>query len=505
MEMTLPGDRPASTPQDLIVTASLQTQTMSRTVRMLAALVTAAVGTGWVGAGADEPAAPAVPAPAVPVEAVPVEAVPVEAVLDEAVLDEAVLDETVLPVADESPLAGGLLLEPAGDVPLPAAPASPTAASGATETLPPPPALVVADALISVPEVLDVSGPDGLLLDDGALDEMPFEASSGRWFWNGGWYVGGESLWMDRSRNNRTIIAADVVTRDVTYTTFAQPFDVAPGARATIGKSLGRDYLDRDRFIEFVYYGGMAYEDADGWNGVGTNSLFTPLDFRAPGFNAAGAYTTNVSSDFNSWEWNYKLRRRLGRDQLVMSPGGNWTRHAERGWLPGLIVGIRTANVNEDFALTSTRPGVSTDQFGGRYLINTSNWLLGMNLGGELLSQNEFYYWGLRGRAAPALSFANASQSAVGVNTTSTGPQGVTNFAAEAGRTGAGFLGDLTLFAGWQITPNFSLQAGYDFLWVAGMATATRQFNLDQRDTNAIDVGGQTFYNGVSFGFYGSW
>ena len=495
MEMTLPGDRPASTPQDLIVTASLQTQTMSRTVRMLAALVIAAAGTGWVGAGADEPAAPAVPVEAVPVEAVPVEAVPVEAVLDEA----------VLPVADESPLAGGLLLEPAGDVPLPAAPASPTAASGATETLPPPPAPVVADALISVPEVLDVSGPDGLLLDDGALDEMPFEASSGRWFWNGGWYVGGESLWMDRSRNNRTIIAADVVTRDVTYTTFAQPFDVAPGARATIGKSLGRDYLDRDRFIEFVYYGGMAYEDADGWNGVGTNSLFTPLDFRAPGFNAAGAYTTNVSSDFNSWEWNYKLRRRLGRDQLVMSPGGNWARHAERGWLPGLIVGVRTANVNEDFALTSTRPGVSTDQFGGRYLINTSNWLLGMNLGGELLSQNEFYYWGLRGRAAPALSFANASQSAVGVNTTSTGPQGVTNFAAEAGRTGAGFLGDLTLFAGWQITPNFSLQAGYDFLWVAGMATATRQFNLDQRDTNAIDVGGQTFYNGVSFGFYGSW
>jgi hypothetical protein len=59
--------------------------------------------------------------------------------------------------------------------------------------------------------------------------------------------------------------------------------------------------------------------------------------------------------------------------------------------------------------------------------------------------------------------------------------------------------------AGWNITPNFALQVGYDFLWVAGMATATRQFNLDNRDVNAIDVGGQTFYNGVSFGFNGSW
>ena len=42
-----------------------------------------------------------------------------------------------------------------------------------------------------------------------------------------------------------------------------------------------------------------------------------------------------------------------------------------------------------------------------------------------------------------------------------------------------GFLGDLTLLAGWNVTPNFALQVGYDFLWVAGIATATRQFNLD--------------------------
>jgi hypothetical protein len=63
----------------------------------------------------------------------------------------------------------------------------------------------------------------------------------------------------------------------------------------------------------------------------------------------------------------------------------------------------------------------------------------------------------------------------------------------------------LTRLAGWHINPTFTLPAGYDYLWGAGMATATRQFNLDQRDINPIDVGGQTFYNGVSFGFNGSW
>lgn len=370
--------------------------------------------------------------------------------------------------------------------------------------------LVSADA----PGILDVSsrGADGMLLEDFRLDEMPFEASSGDWFWNGGWYVAGESLWMDRSRNNRRVIAEQpyldpfVGVRTLKFTSAAQPFNVAPGARVTIGKSLGRDYLDRDRAFEFIYYGGMSYEDVDGRNAVNDGFLVSPLAPLAPGFNGATAYATKFSSDFNSWEWNYKLRRRLGRDQLVMSPGGNWTRHAERGWLPALIVGTRLANVNEQFSLSSSRAGATQDQFSGRYHVDTGNWLLGLNIGGELISQNEFYYWGLRGRAAPALTFASTAQQAAGINTAAAAPNPQTvAFTDEATRTGPGFLGDLTLMAGWNITPNFALQVGYDFLWVAGMATATRQFNLDNRDNNAIDVGGQTFYNGVSFGFYGSW
>jgi hypothetical protein len=450
------------------------------TVRMLATLVTLVAAAAWQPARATEEAAD--------------------------------ISSEILEIdADQSVLADELLLAPAGEPPLPPEPSE--LVVEAAEVLPEPASLAGEDVLVQAPNLMDVSILDGMVIDDGALDEMPFEASSGRWFWNGGWYVGGESLWMDRSRNNRVLLAVDVSTSYATYTTFAQPFNVSPGARATIGKSLGRDYLDRDRYIEFVYYGGMSYEDVDGWNSVGENALFTPLDYGAPGFNGAGKFATTLNSDFNSWEWNYKMRRRLGRDQLVMSPNGNWTKHAERGWLPAFMVGTRLANVNERFSFTSTRPGTPTDEFGGYYQINAGNWLLGVNLGAELISQNEFYYWGLRGRAAPCLTFADTSQEAYGINTTGTptGPggvpfaQGTTNFTDSNTRTAAGFIGDLTLLAGWQINPNFSLQVGYDFLWVAGMATATRQYNLDNRDNNAIDVGGQTFYQGVSFGFNGSW
>jgi len=390
------------------------------------------------------------------------------------------------------------------------------------------------------PRVLDVSSQafNGMLMDDVNVDEMPYEASSGRWFWNGGWYVGGESLWMDRSREIRTPIATDTVLipyrlgfRFSQYTTNAQPFDTAPGARVTIGKSLGRDYLDRDRAVEFIYYGGMNYNSNIGFNALGNDGFVTPLGYDVAGFNGANTFNTQFNSDFNSWEWNYKLRRRLGRDQMVMSPGGNWTRHAERGWLPALITGIRLANVNEDFRLKSgLRPGSVDKKTGqplqalaGDYVINTSNWLLGLNIGGELISQNEFYYWGLRGRAAPCLVFANMNQEAAGYNSNpnyptrpglnSTGTaiipvpfaQTPFSFADQDSQTTAGFVGDLTLLAGWQIKPNFSLQVGYDFLWVAGMASAIKQFNLDQRSSGRINTGGQTFYNGLSFGFNGSW
>ena len=369
---------------------------------------------------------------------------------------------------------------------------------------------IVTDASVSEPppETIDVSARavDGLRIDDFAFEEMPFEASSGAWFWNGGWYVGGESLWLTRSLNHRRVIAEDLVDPKLKYTTMSGPFNVAPGARVTIGKSLGRDHLDRDRSFEFIYYGGMAYQLNTGWNSA-TNltSIITPLAPLAPGFNFATTYQTSMNSGFNSWEWNYKLKRRLGRDQLVMSPGGNWTRHAERGWLPALMLGVRMANVDEDFELLSSRSGTPASQFGGRYVVNTANWLLGLNIGSELISQNEFFYWGLRGRAAPAVSFASVNQSAVGVAQSTTGQPLFTNFSDQASQTSAGFIGDMTILAGWHITPNFALQVGYDFLWVAGMATATRQFNLDNRDVNAIDVGGQTYYNGVSFGFYGSW
>ncbi|MEI6241228.1 MAG: hypothetical protein WCR51_12630 [Planctomycetia bacterium] len=389
---------------------------------------------------------------------------------------------------------------------------------------------VVADRLLDDPVASEAAiGPrgepivetsaralDGMRLDDLTLDEMPFEASSGDWFSNGRWYGSAEMLWFDRSRNYRRLLGYDATLPTPngvkipvgSFTTTAQPFNLAPGARITLGEYLGRDYLDRDRSLEMTYYGGLSFYQEDSFNAVPNSVLIVPLANKVPGFTGAQTLATAHNSIFNSMEWNYKLHRRLGRDQLVMSPNGNWSRHAERAWLPALIIGTRVTNVNEMFRLTSRRNGVDPSQFGGDYFIETQNWLWGMNFGGELISQNEFYFWGLRGRATPSMSFTANQQSLTAVNDKVLPDpfvQGSVNRASSAQQFAPGFVGDLSLFAGWNVTPNFSLKAGYDFLWVAGIATATRQFDLNNVRGNPHDAGGQVFYNGLSFGCEGSW
>ena len=389
-----------------------------------------------------------------------------------------------------------------------------------------------------------LTGPDDIQFDESPFEEMPTESSSGGWFGNGSYYASAEMLVMSRGRNYKRVLGYDSTVLELNaaqkyaflqnkqglLTTDALPYNVSPGARITVGEYLGRDYLDRDRSIEFTYYGGFSFYQQDSWNAIiNTNTqtyLVTPLSDSIAGFTGAQQFLTTSGGIFNSIEANYKLHRRLGRDKMVMVPDGAWTRHAERGWLPSLIVGTRLANYNEQFSFSGRAYDQPLSKFGGDYLIQTQNWLWGLNLGGELLSQNEFFYWGLRGRVAPAVAFDGTQQQFRGVNngyqqptavpTQGTPlppngaprgpfPEGTEVWKMAGQQIGPGFLGDLTLMAGWNITPNSSLQVGYDFLWVAGVATATRQFNLNKLKQNQIDPGGQVFLQGVSFGYNASW
>jgi len=417
------------------------------------------------------------------------------------------------------------------DIALPSdvTPAAPTPAAPAPEEpglLMMEPEEVIAPDLVSPEFINEVSSraADGLRVQDFELEEMPNEISSGKWFSSGQWYGSAEVLMMNRSRNYRRVMGYDPSVVGIlpanqglagTFVTTGIPWDLVPAARLTLGEHLGRDDLDRDQSLEFTYYGGLSFFVRDSYNARPNSFLVTPLAGTIlpglPGFTDAQTYNSTIGSNYNSIEFNYKLNRRLGRDQMIMSPNGGWSRHAERGWLPAVLIGTRVANVNETFTFASSRPDVSTSAYNGTYNIQTQNILWGLNLGGELISRNEHYYWGLRGRVTPAVSFAANQQQAAGVNTLPPPPstkevaRGAFSWRQAADQIGPGFLGDFTILGGWQVTPNFAVQVGYDMLWVAGIATATRQFNLDNVRPNSIDGGGQIFYNGLSMGLEGSW
>ncbi len=400
------------------------------------------------------------------------------------------------------------------------------------------------------PETID--SPEPSLMDGLLVDEMPEEVSSGGWFGTGQYYGSAELVFLNRGRNYRKVIGFDsqlltlnaidryliLKSKQGTFTTDSLPYNVSPGARITVGEFLGRDYLDRDRSVEVTYYGGFSFYQNDGWNAVispqSQTYLVTPLSDATPGFTGAQQYLSTSSSNFNSIEANFKLLRRFGRDKMTMVPNGEWARHAERGWLPAIIVGARLANYNETFSFSSRAYSTPLDKFSGDYLIQTQNWLLGLNLGGELISRNEFFYWGLRGRGAPAIAFDGTQQQmnarnngyqqpnavpaqgtpipplpalypTVPANTRQPFPEGTEVWKMAAQQVGPGFLGDLTCLAGWNMTPNSSIQVGYDILWVAGVATATRQFSVNKTRYNQIDPGGQSFMMGFSFGYNQTW
>ena len=371
-------------------------------------------------------------------------------------------------------------------------------------------------------------------IDEFPAERMPYEASSGGWFGTGDYYGSAEILFMSRGRQYRRVLGYDsylltlspaeryaiLKNQHGVMTTDALPYNVSPAARITVGEYLGRDYLDRDRSLEFTYYGGLSFYQQDAWNSVINGSyqtyLLTPLSDATPGFTGAQQYLSTSNANFNSMELNYKIHRRLGRDQMVMVPNGDWTRHAERGWLPALFFGTRLANYTEAFSFSGRAFDQPLSKFGGDYLVQTQNWLWGFNLGGELISRNEFFYWGLRGRAAPAIAFDGTQQQ---MNARNLGyqnpgavpsphapfPTGTEVWKMAGQQIGPGFLGDLTILAGWNFTPNSSIQLGYDFLWVAGVATASRQFNVNKIKNNQIDPGGQVFFQGFSFGYNRSW
>ena len=239
--------------------------------------------------------------------------------------------------------------------------------------------------------------------------------SSGEWLRNGCWYAEQSVVYMIRNVNvkNEITLATDlsssVLPQDFAHLDIAPEMGYQPGLRSTVGRYLGRDPLNRDHALEFTFLGLTHWQDAASLTARFPGSIVSNLDptrgqAGLPAFNASNFQAYAATSSFNSYELNYRINRRLPRDQMVYSRDSNWVRRANRSPLPSIFAGLRVVSIAETLKYTAESATAN-----GLYDIATHNNLVGPQIGADWYV--EHYEWRLGGRikAGSLVNWSNQS------------------------------------------------------------------------------------------------
>jgi hypothetical protein len=350
--------------------------------------------------------------------------------------------------------------------------------------------------------------------------------SSGTWLHRGHWFSTTEATLINRSTAPRQFLTdiplvfqGQIFFSDA-MTTESAGFGYEPGLRVTVGKFLGRDGENRDRTLEFSFWGlnewtsqhAVVTEDPEN-----ILQLFrTPLDRGIGAFNFSTGQQFTYESDLNSFEVNAKIARRLGRDRMVLKPDGHWERQCDPGKTPTFLAGFRTIHITEDFAFTAQRSQITVDDIrvgpvvpinlpsaDGRYAIDTENRLFGIQLGAELYNQHCNFSWGVRGKVG---GYANFAEQNTTVRVTDPFVEVFESSRDETATDTQLALGiELGLVGTYQIRPNLALKCGYDFMFLQGLALAPEQLDFNQAPTPNVRTGSHYFMNGGSIGLELVW
>lgn len=271
--------------------------------------------------------------------------------------------------------------------------------------------------------------------------------STGTWFRNGDFYFEADMVWLNRETPEPSAFAR---TGALTTNQFGQQvFDdttlddvlslnYASGTRLTLGRFLGRDAANRDYSLDFTYLGGFNWDESASLisrEGGGLSTRLTTAggtlaaDNVVQGFIGSDRQDIQYESDLNSFELNYRIRTRPGRDQLAMQPDGRWVRHGVGSQMRSLLAGVRYVSLQDGQTITATEsffvdrsirtrsidqtdedavdgPEIA-DAVRGNYNVETNNRMFGLQVGGELTEKYDEWTWGLRGKVGGLINFAN--------------------------------------------------------------------------------------------------
>ena len=239
---------------------------------------------------------------------------------------------------------------------------------------------------------------------------------------------------------------------------------VAPGIRTFYGRH-GCEQVGWELGYVGVY--GMFAEQAA--TGSGNLEIAPTLSSQIAGFANGSLARVSYGSVLNSGEANLLLTRTFTHRPRRSAYAADWIRHeATIDWLAG----FRWAGLEENAAIlvAATPEGGGATQYG----VRTSSNLYGGQLG--VRGRMEWQRWALEGWMKAALAGAALSQSQNPLVDGISGVQYRPGRGAAGGDVGGIF--DLSATVTRRLNDMWGLRAGYNMLWLTGVALAPDQFDF---------------------------
>jgi hypothetical protein len=386
------------------------------------------------------------------------------------------------------------------------------------------------------PQAEDISS--GILIDDegaGVLGEPMrwlaacpslFE-SSGTWLRRGFWYGEADFMWMNRGwdKHGLTLARREEVVLNVTgqppaspgVSTALLPYIVGnylnleghgPGAsglgRVRLGRFLFRDGHNRDHSFEGAIVVGQPFSqfaEVTDVNGLQVSDFIdrgNSPNGGNPSFDGDQRMNAAYESTLTSGEANYIVRSRMHRDRMELRPDGNWVRTATPTRTYSFLTGVRVLSLTEDLTWNSFSDATDTNPR-GLYQVNTSNTLVGTQIGGSL--GHETARWSVTGSTKAGAYLNSLGLSSAFFLSLPNGPAG----GAVEGEYDMSFVGEASLTAKWHLRPNVSLRSGLEVLFVDGIALAPHQINFVPGTYRSIAHNGDSVFLGASLGLESYW
>jgi hypothetical protein len=334
------------------------------------------------------------------------------------------------------------------------------------------------------------------------LDAPAPTVSSGEWLRDGCWYTQQSAVFMSRSTNPKnsvnlaTDLSSAVIPHDRNFLQIPIDMGFQPGLRSTWGHYLGRDARNRDHAVEFTYLGLTHWQAAGSVTAHTPGTIFSEIDptFSVPAFNASDFQSFAQTSNFNSYELNYRIERRLARDQLVYTRDSTWVRQCTPAPLPSLFAGLRVVTVNERLNYLA-----QSSTANGSYNVATRNNLVGLQIGTDWFYEQGEWRLGGRAKGGGFVNWDNQT-SQVRILDLNAAPL-LPNRDEHAKDHPLAFVGELSLIGSYRFRPNFALRASYDLMWVTDLALAQNQITFSPSTPALVADHHSLFFQGVSIGF----